>query len=79
MATPSRPLALPKTFKGDKNWAQWIVQFKNVAEVNDWDDAAKLKWLKVRLMDRPQTAFQRLADTKKDTFEHAKKSIAPAI
>ena len=75
MATPSRPLALPETFKGDKKWDQWIVHFENVAEVNDWDDAAKLKWLKVRLIDRAQTAFQRLADAKKDTFAQAKKAL----
>ena len=61
MAT--RPVVLPETFSGAEEgstWTDWKFHFDNVAEVNSWDEAAKLKWLKVRLTGRAQRAIQLL-------------------
>ena len=60
MAT--RPSVVPDAFDGDRSWEQWSYNFANVALVNEWDDAAKLKWLKARLTGKAQIAFQRLSD-----------------
>ena len=43
------PLILPEPFDGTSNWDDWAFHFENVAAVNGWDDADKLKWLRVRL------------------------------
>ena len=68
----AKPIILPDTFSGDTptSWDDWIVHFNNFAEVNEWDAVAKLKFLKVRLEGKAQSAFQRLSDTGRDTFDH---------
>ena len=43
----ARPVVFPNPFDGTGEWQPWIYHFNNVAAVNEWDDANKLKWLKV--------------------------------
>ena len=38
-----------------------IKHFEAVAVLNDWDDAAKLSWLPVRLSGKAHTAWKRLS------------------
>ena len=45
---------------------QWEYHFLNVTAMDEWDDANKLKPLKVRLTACAQTAFQRLPDAKEN-------------
>ena len=71
----AKPAVLPEVYNGDGNWDEWITHFKDVAEVNGWDDVAKLRWLKVRFIGRAQRAFQRLPDVKKADFQTAIKSM----
>ena len=59
---PRRPLLLPETYSGESNFDDWISHFETVASINEWDDAAKLKWLSVRLSGRAQTAFRRFSE-----------------
>ncbi len=50
-----------------------------MVEINEWDEANQLKWLKVRLTARAQTAFQRLsAETKAGTVDALKERFEPA-
>jgi hypothetical protein len=69
----AKPIILPDTFSGEmgSKWDTWIVHFNNCAEVNQWDDAAKLMFLKVRLIGRAQTAFQQLSDVNQASFDAA--------
>ena len=73
MATPARPLVLPDTFSGGdgSTWSEWKFHFENVATVNAWSEEDKLKWLKVRLTGRAQTAFQRLSTENKASYPRA--------
>ncbi len=49
--------------------------FTNASAVNEWDDAAKLKWLKVRLTGKAQTAFQRLPADTQESYSDAVKAL----
>jgi len=44
---PRHPLLLPETYSGESNFDDWISHFETVASINEWDDAAKLKWMSV--------------------------------
>eukprot|EP00731_Ephydatia_muelleri_P005408 Em0002g1584a len=57
----SCPLVSPDAYSGVTSWTDWIQHFEVVAVVNAWDDAAKLRWLPVRLSGKAQTAWKRLA------------------
>ena len=73
----ARPLVLPDTFDGagETRWEEWIIDFGNVATVNGWSDGDQLRWLKVRLVGRAQTAFQRLSEENQDDFKKAKGAL----
>ena len=75
MAT--RPLVMPETFSGqEQDWSEWIDHFENVAMVNGWDtDAVKLKWLKVRLTGKAQTAFKKFTEAERTSYEAALKKL----
>ena len=57
----SHPLVLPDTYMYSGEGKMY--HFENVAEVNEWDIAKKILWLKVRLTRRAQMAYQHLPDT----------------
>ena len=58
----SRPVLTPDAFSGEGSWDDWLDHFESVAEVNKWDNAAKLLWLRVRMTGRAQTAFKQLPE-----------------
>ena len=64
----AKPVVLPETFDGTKNWDNWYVHFENVAAVSGWDDAVKLKWLRVRLTGQAQKALHRLPEASRATY-----------
>ena len=72
----SRPLVLPELFSGEGSWESWLYHFESVANVNDWDDEKKLKWLKVRLTGKAQTAFQRLPGEARGDYKEAKSGLS---
>eukprot|EP00731_Ephydatia_muelleri_P007461 Em0003g1709a len=65
----SKPLLLPEPYGGEAGgWAEWVDHFENVATVNKWATGEeKLKWLKVRLTGKAQTAFKKLPQDVKET------------
>ena len=63
-----RPLVLPEPYMGEGDYTEWQDHFESVAAVNEWDDAAKLLWLRVRLTGRAQTAFKRLSEATKASY-----------
>ena len=71
----SRPLVIPDPFTGEGKWEEWLFHFENVSDVNSWDEAQKLKWLKVHLTSRAQTAFQRLPLAARTDYKEAAKKL----
>lgn len=71
----AKPVVLPEPFCGESSWEDWNFHFENVADVNEWNDEQKLKWLRVRLTGRAQTAFQRLPADAKASYTTAKDAL----
>lgn len=71
----NKPAVLPEIYTGDKSWDEWIDHFDSVATVCEWDDAAKLKWLRVRLTERAGTTFRRLPEATRNDFKEAVKAL----
>ena len=79
MTTPpagaTRPVLTPDPYTGEGSWDDWVDHFGSVAEVNKWDDAAKLLWLRVRLTGRAQTAFKQLSEEARAAYGNCKKAL----
>ncbi len=71
----AKPPVIPELFSGDKSWDDWIYHFQSVAEVCGWDNANKLKWLRVRLTGRAGQVFTRLPDDSKADYDQAKTAL----
>ena len=71
----AKPIILPDTFSEDGQWDDWAVHFEHCADINCWTEDDKLRFLKVRLIGRAQSVFQRLSDDQKDTCEHAMEAL----
>lgn len=66
----TRPLLLPEPYNGvTGSWPEWLVHFENVAAVNKWESAEeKIKWLRVRLTGKAQTAFMRFPEAVRNNY-----------
>ena len=64
----SRPVLTPDAYTGEGSWDDWLDHFESVAEVNKWDNAAKLLWLRVRMTGRAQTAFKQLSEETRSEY-----------
>ena len=73
----SKPAVVPEAFSGEEtsSWREWIYHFESVADVNGWNDMAKLKWMKVRLTGRAQSVFQRLLAATTRDYDRTKKAL----
>ena len=74
-ASTARPLVLPEPFDGAGSWNDWWFHFENVAAVNGWDDAQKLKWLRVRLTGLAQKALHRLPASVSSRYEATRDAL----
>ena len=75
VAPTMKPVVLPETFDGTREWDEWCFHFENVASVNGWDDSQKLKWLRVRLTGRAQKALHRLTETQWASYALTKDAL----
>ena len=74
----AKPLIIPDPFSGTDSalgWDEWIDHFESVAEVNKWEEADKLLWLRVRLTGRAQKAFKGLSTDAKANYEACKRGL----
>ena len=71
----SRPLQTPEPFMGTGSFGDWVDHFESLAAINEWDNAAKLLWMRVRLVGRAQTPYGRLPTTAKESYAATKKAL----
>ena len=70
-----RLLLTPEPFTGTGSFTDWVDHFEGVAAINEWDDATKLMWMKVRLVGRAQTAYGRLSTEAKGSYAALKTAL----
>ncbi len=63
----NQPLLTPEPFARDTHWDE--------ADVAEWDDPTKLLWITVRLTARTQTAWKRLPEALKASYEAVKNAL----
>uniref|UniRef100_A0A3P9HJN9 Peptidase A2 domain-containing protein n=1 Tax=Oryzias latipes TaxID=8090 RepID=A0A3P9HJN9_ORYLA len=57
---------LPETFSGsERDWSDWAEQFEIAADVNNWDDALKLKFMSLLLSGRAREVYSGLSPSAK--------------
>ena len=73
----ARPVVIPELFSGEGSarWDDWINHFDRIADVNDWDDAKKKKWLPARLTGRAASVYKRLSDDVKADLKKTKEAL----
>ena len=71
----NRLLVIPDLFAGDNSWDEWTDHFESVANVCNWDDAMKLKWVRVHLGGRAGTVFRRLPEETRANYARAKATL----
>ena len=71
----SRPVVTPDPFSGEGSWDDWLDHFESVAEVNKWENPAKLLWLRVRMTGRAQTAFKQLPQESREDYATCIKAL----
>ena len=59
----------PECFSREESWGDWLDHFNNVAAVNGWEAEQKHLWLKVRMTGRAQTAFKKVPNNAKESFD----------
>ena len=53
----SLPVLTPDSCTREGSWDNWLDHFQTVAEVNKYNNAAKLLWLQLCMTGRAQTAL----------------------
>ena len=49
-----RPAVMPEAYEGDGDWEEYLAYFNQCADINGWNDAAKARYLGVRLRGMAQ-------------------------
>uniref|UniRef100_A0A8C6VSP9 Peptidase A2 domain-containing protein n=1 Tax=Nothobranchius furzeri TaxID=105023 RepID=A0A8C6VSP9_NOTFU len=62
----ARPIFMPETFSGvGREWANWAEQFEMAADVNNWDEPLKLKFMCLLLSDKAREVYNGLSGSVK--------------
>uniref|UniRef100_A0A667X1Q3 Peptidase A2 domain-containing protein n=1 Tax=Myripristis murdjan TaxID=586833 RepID=A0A667X1Q3_9TELE len=61
-AVTPRPIFMPETFTGiGREWSDWADQFEMAADVNNWDESLKLKFMGLLLSGRGREVYSGLS------------------
>ena len=78
-ATP-RPVFMPETFTGTgREWADWADQFEMAADVNNWDEPLRLKFMSLLLSGRAREVYSGLSATAKASYATLKTAMGSCL
>uniref|UniRef100_A0A8C5BZ39 Peptidase A2 domain-containing protein n=1 Tax=Gadus morhua TaxID=8049 RepID=A0A8C5BZ39_GADMO len=73
----ARPVFMPETFTGiGREWSDWSEQFDLAADVNNWDEPLKLKFMSLLLSGRARDMYSGLSGDAKGNYALLKGAIA---
>lgn len=76
-SVPARPVFMPETFTGvGREWSDWSEQFDLAAEVNNWDESLKIKFMSLLLSGRARDIYSGLSTEAKNDYELLKSAMA---
>ena len=73
----ARPVFMPETFTGiGREWSDWSEQFDLAADVNNWDEPLKLKFMSLLLSGRARDMYSGLSGDAKGNYALLKGAMA---
>ena len=73
---PARPVFMPETFTGvGREWSDWSEQFELAAEVNQWEEGLKLKFMSLLLAGRARDMYSGLPVEAKSNYALLKSAL----
>uniref|UniRef100_A0A9J8CB62 Uncharacterized protein n=1 Tax=Cyprinus carpio carpio TaxID=630221 RepID=A0A9J8CB62_CYPCA len=77
LRTTARPVFMPETFTGvGREWSDWSEQFDLAADVNNWDEPLKLKFMSLLLSGRARDIYSGLSAEAKGNYVLLKAAMA---
>lgn len=65
----SRPVFMPETFTGQgRDWSDWSQQFALAADVNNWNDDLKLKFMSLLLSGKARDVYCGLTEEERSSY-----------
>ncbi|XP_029914978.1 uncharacterized protein LOC115364535 [Myripristis murdjan] len=78
-ATP-RPVFMPETFTGaGREWSDWAEQFEMAADVNNWDESLRLKFMGLLLAGRAREVYSGLSAAAKTNYTLLKDAMGRCL
>ena len=74
-AIASGPVVTPELYSGEVPFDEWLDHFDSVAKLNGWCDEDAAQWLAVRLVGRAKTAYRRLPDETRKSYDRVKAAL----
>lgn len=72
-----RPVFMPETFTGHgREWSDWAEQFDLAADVNNWDNSLKLKFMSLLLSGRARDIYSGLPSNAKENYTLLKEAMS---
>lgn len=74
-----RPVFMPETFTGTgREWSDWAGQFELAADVNNWDESLKLKFMSL-LSGRAREVYSGLAMEARNSYVLFKEAMGRCL
>ena len=74
-AMASRYVVTPELYSGEEPFDEWLDHFDSVAKLNGWSDEDAAQWLAVRLVGHTKTAYRRLPDETRRSYDRVKAAL----
>lgn len=71
-----RPVFMPETFTGQgRDWSDWSQQFALAADVNNWNDDLKLKFMSLLLSGRARDVYCGLTEEERSSYTNLRTAL----
>uniref|UniRef100_A0A1A7XWF2 CCHC-type domain-containing protein n=2 Tax=Iconisemion striatum TaxID=60296 RepID=A0A1A7XWF2_9TELE len=80
MSAAARPIFMPESFSGvGREWADWAEQFEMAADVNNWDESLRLKFMCLLFSGKAREVYSGLSGSVKANYASLKKEMSRCL